>query len=374
MLWDMETGRSFRKLAVRKSDLFDVAFSPNKEPKLLASAGEDGKIILWDTATQRPYGEPLKGHLNLITDVAFSPDGKTLASSSIDWTILLWDVETQQQLGEPLLGHVFYPMSVAFAPPDGKLLISGGCGKAGGVFETCTAGEIRFWDVDTGQSLGPPLAAHSGSVSSLAFSPDGKTLASGGDDHNILLWDVAERRPLGPPLSGHKLEVYSVAFSPDGKLLASGSRDTRVILWDVKSRTQLGLPLTGHVDTVTRVVFSPDSRQVASASGDSTVMIWDVATGQLMISFDSHSEWISSVDFSPDGKILASGGDDGTIQMWDIGRTSWQEDACNIVGRNLTRAEWALYLPGQTPRKTCEQWLLEPETPSAPELAVADLP
>jgi WD40 repeat protein len=162
------------------------------------------------------------------------------------------------------------------------------------------------------------LTGHTGAVFSVAFSPDGKTLASGTDDHTIRLWDVATGRPTGQPLTGHTGTVLSVAFSPDGRILASGSVDDTIRLWDMFTGRPIGEPLTGHTRSVTSVAFSPDGRILASGSHDGTIRLWDVAYGRAIGTLTGHTGYVESVAFSPDGKILASGSDDHTVRLWDV--------------------------------------------------------
>ncbi len=131
--------------------------------------------------------------------------------------------------------------------------------------------------------LGRPLQGHTDPVESVTFSPDGKTLASGSDDHAVRLWDIStptRAHPLGDPLTGHTEGVGAVAFSPDGRTLASGSDDHTVRLWDTSDPTRprlLGDPLTGHAGWVSSVAFSPDGRTLASGSYDHTVWLWDTS-------------------------------------------------------------------------------------------------
>jgi len=141
----------------------------------------------------------------------------------------------------------------------------------------------------------------------VAFSPDGKMLASTSEYGAVILWDVASRTPLGEPLKRHRADVLSVAFSPDGKTLASASQDRIVVLWDVASRKPLGEPLMGHEGGVPSVAFSPDGRTLASGSFDKTVILWDV----------------------------------------DV--ASWLRRACAIANRNLTHREWAQYVGEDVP-------------------------
>ena len=221
--------------------------------------------------------------------------------------LLLDNLQYNPQLIRFLRGPRDSVTSVAFSP-DGKIL-------------ACSSADhsIFLWDMATRQPIGQPLRGHSGPVNSLAFSPDGKMLASGSDDNTIILWDLTTHEPIGQPLAGQAGPVTSLAFSPDGQMLASGSADHTIVLWDVSTRQPMGKPLDGHSDSVTSVAFSPDGKTLASGSVDRTVRLWDAGTdvsiGQPLV---GHSGAVYSVAFSPDGKTLASGGDDNTILLWDV--------------------------------------------------------
>ncbi len=222
-----------------------------------------------------------------------------------------------------LTGHTGAVYSVAFSP-DGKTLASGS-------FD----GTVRLWDATTGHQTGNPLTGHTGAVRSVAFSPDGKTLASGGDGV-VRLWDVTTGHQTGNPLTGHTGAVESVAFSPDGKTLASGSFDGTVRLWDVATGHQIGNPLTGHADAVLSVAFSPDGKTLASGSFDGTVRLWDMATGRQIGNPLTGHGVVYSVAFSPDGKTLASGSSHSRVRLWDMA-TGRQ------IGNPLTGGTGAVY-------------------------------
>ncbi|HUG35277.1 MAG TPA: hypothetical protein VMJ90_10950, partial [Anaerolineales bacterium] len=168
----------------------------------------------------------------------------------------------------------------------------------------------------------PP--GHTETVTSVAFSPDGKILASGSADDNILLWDMDTSQLIGQ-LPGHKDDVSSLAFSPDGKILASGSADATIALWDVEELQRIA-HLKEHTSYVSSVAFSPDGKILASGGYDNTIIFWDVETGQLLDQLKEQSSYVSSIAFSPDGSILASAGGDQAINVWSV-------DSFRLIGR-----------------------------------------
>jgi len=315
-LWDAKTRQPLGSPLQGHGDwVKSVAFSP--DGGLLASGSADETVMLWDMRTHQRLDPPLKGHTGRVQGVAFSPEGKTLASGSDDKTVILWDVETGRCLGR--LDHTNPVYSVAFSPPDGRVLAAASCGEQ--VEGSCEQGAIFLWDVDSQQFDGSPLVGHDDWVISVAFSPDGKTLASGSLDGSVLRWDVAAHQAAGPPLAGHTKRVPTVAFSPDGDTLASGSWDNTIVLWDIAASPPLSQRLEGHTLGVRSVAFSHDGRTLASGSSDNTAILWDLKAAQsLGDTLGHHSSSLTNVAFSPDGQILALASEDGTVLLWSVAR------------------------------------------------------
>ena len=356
-LWDLQT----QQLTVVSRDntrTLSLAFSP--DGLRLGCAGIDGIIRFYDVKTQRHIANitghsgqrrlllefskdgsmlagvgqlwDLKSGLSQLTLTpnfvgytyyafdTFSPDRKLLASAH-DGDIFLSYTETGA-IRTILKGHLNRVRCITFSP-DGDILASGGSERSSGGNKHPTT--IRLWNVLTGE-LKNTLTGHTDGVGCIAFSPDGKTLASGAGDNTIRFWDPYTGQHK-TTLIGHKGPVVRIAFSPDGKTLASTTGnftysrvrnpDNAIWLWDLNTGKHKETYL-GHTKEVNSITFSPDSKTLASASKDTTIRLWDIQSGKQLMAFTGDGKEDSSVAFSPDGQILVSSHRNGTILLWDI--------------------------------------------------------
>ncbi|MHC1733436.1 MAG: toll/interleukin-1 receptor domain-containing protein [Bacteroidales bacterium] len=262
---EQQADMAFSRLLITQAEdaPFDLAVLLSQEAIRIYDSPENRssfQAILEENASIIRYfrGKKSSG----VYSVAISPDGKFLAFGSNDGLIFLYDLNDYAFMGTLNDGSGKTVNCVAFSP-DGRILASGG------------EYSIIFWDVNTLQPRSVPLMKHLAPIYSVAFSHDGKTLASGSLDNTIILWDVAAYKQIGTPFVGHTSAVLSVAFSPDGKTLASGSYDNTIILWDIDTHEKLGDPLLGHTNVVWSVAFSPDGKTLVSGSSDASIILWN---------------------------------------------------------------------------------------------------
>jgi len=396
-LWDVK-GRSQGELHGSSDLITTIAISPDS--RLLAIGSADASVTLWDLAT-RQHLHAFTGHTARVNAVAFSPDGTLLASVSDDATVKLWAVARHAEVAT-LTTHKAPVHTVAFSP-DGKLLASGNglvqeeAGSLGGlikIWDATTYQEmaqfsdpdspavlalafspdsrsllsssgqtIRLWQVAE-QSIRQTFVGHTNNVTSVAFSADGKTIASSSWDGTVRLWDPqplpfayalsfqghpvskgkgntwtttsadglyllsvdasnilrvwdSDGRRLTSPFQARGAKIEVAALNRSGQRIATGASDGTIQLWDLQGQL-VGPPFTGHSQAVLSITFSPDDQHLVSGSQDGTIRVWDLHGQAIGEPFTGHTNAVWWVAFSPDGQRIVSGGEDQTVRLWDL--------------------------------------------------------
>jgi WD40 repeat protein len=383
-LWDVTTAQELFPRHWRPG-YWSVAFAPDS--KTLAAGSQDGTVTLWDVST-RPHPtqrHQYRPHQTAVTMLVFSPDGKDLLScarqlrAGLDWDnriAKLCEVATGQERGSILVGPSNSVITNAAFSPDGRTLalahgkpfnyvapeksqlldatnlkeLASRSIPAGGAFAVAfspdgttlamgeKSGVVRLWQVDDakGQVLLHERAAlygHRAHVRHLWFAPDGKVLVSASADQTVKVWQLP---PQSEPalLTKQEQPFRALALAPNGRTIATTDKSRRLGLWDLTPQQQRGgPPLSAHFEGGCIPAFDPDSKLVAVPQSDGTVKVWEVATGQLQATLKGHKKVVNGTAFRPHGQLLATASRDNTVKFWDVrtgqeqatlrGHTAW---------------------------------------------------
>jgi WD40 repeat protein len=333
-LWDL----SRLPLTAHSDWVLDLAFSP--DGRLLASASRDRRVLIWDLARRAPVAE--LRHADGVNALTISPDGHTLAAATGTRAgggrqIVLWNLRRRRP-SLLLTAHRDLVTSVAFSP-DGSLLASGSVDRT-----------VILWQLHQGRPA-RTLTGHTARVNTLAFSPDGHLLATAGRDQTILIWDVTtgERRATR---TGHTGPIRSLAFSPDGSLLASTGVDSTVRLWRTPDFQPAGV-INSHGETLDTLAFSPDGHTLAAGGDTGTVLLLDPRRGTRIATLTGHTRPLHALAFTPDSIQLATAGEDPGINLWPLDPTTATTRICTTLTDDLTPEQWQALLPDHPYHPTC---------------------
>lgn len=384
-VWSTNQTALIDDLTTHTDAVWSVNFHPTETR--FVSGGADSNLLTWSVELpQRPGviayspAEAMSGQV--ISDMALAADGDLLATIS-DTDTVVWRVpisgdavrsastegalltglaldvrytaavstDGRLSLWETASGEAPYPpltvgdsplQAVAFTP-DGETVFTAG-----------DNGLVTRWNTADGTVVSDPIDVGLDGILSLAVSPDGTTIAAGGRNGDIILWDLLTDALIGEPVTVHRAAVETLAFTPDGLSVASGGRDSTIYVWstDAENREDSLRRLNGHDDWV--LDLAVDAGLIVSAGRDNTVMLWDLASGQMLgAPLAGHLDWVTSVVYDPAAQMVYSGGRDRTIIGWTVDPNEWSAMACAISNRDLTPSEWGQYFRDTPYRETC---------------------
>ncbi len=294
-----------------------LAIAYSDDGGLLVAGCEGGSLHYWEKdvalGVRGAEGSPhvVAAHQGPATAVVAAKG--LLASAGTDGKILLWNLPSEKIVATLDAGAVVRALA---ATPDGKLLASAG-----------DNGIVQLWDPATGKA-GLKLEGSKDWLLAVALSPDGKTVAAGGFDGTLRLWDaatgkkLAEVMALPPPAPNTPAPaanvVAALAFSPDGKLIAAGGSDAGVHLFQTADGKFVRSMAAGHTSSITALAFHPSNTLLVSASKDRTLRLWNPANGQLYKALEGHTAWVQGVTFLAQGTRLASVSADHSVRLWDL--------------------------------------------------------
>jgi WD40 repeat protein/DNA-binding SARP family transcriptional activator len=312
LLWDVASGRRLALLTGHAGDVLDLAISADGRTGL--SSARDGGLMQWDLVDAQEM-QRLPGHQDAVWDVAFTPDGRQALSTSgaaspnvlvQDASLRLWDLASGAQLQSAAL-PVDVIMQVAPSPDGRTALVAS------------TDGLIRVWDLAAWRESGR-LEGHASAVTGVEFTPDGRRALSIAVDGTLILWDVPGRRILRR-LDAHGPGLWSVAMSPDGRTALSDSGDSSMILWDLETGTEVR-SFVRHDPPAdsgsSGMAFLPDGRTAISCEQDGLLIEWDLATGAEVRRLGQHASLRTRIVISPDGRLAMTSGMDGTLMLWNL--------------------------------------------------------